>query len=75
LRFTCKGSFLYAFILNKPNASKLTLLDMDLKVINTATILGYDDVKIESDNGNLIVFIPFEVKESFAYVLKLQIDE
>ncbi|MBW2179318.1 MAG: alpha-L-fucosidase [Deltaproteobacteria bacterium] len=75
LRFTRKGNFLYVFILDKLNSSRLTLLDIDLKIINSATILGYDDVKIELDNENLIVSIPFEVKESSAYVLKLQIYE
>ena len=72
LRFTRKGSSLYATILGDPKAKTVTIEDLPAHDGMQVSMLGESEpLKWSADGGNLRVSLPQHLEGNYAYVLKL----
>lgn len=73
LRFTRKGSKLYAILLAKPKAEEITLLNVSIKPNSTVKLLGASgSLKWSAKGSDLQVALPANLPGAYAYVLELE---
>jgi alpha-L-fucosidase len=72
LRFTRKGSSLYATILGDPKGKTVTIEDLPAHEGMQVSMLGESEpLKWSAQGGNLRVLLPQRLEGNYAYVLKL----
>jgi alpha-L-fucosidase len=72
LRFTQKNDILYIHILDKPKNSNLTILSLTVEESKKIKFLSSNENLIWNQDGeNLKVFLPKNLSDSAAYVLKI----
>ncbi len=73
LRFTTKGSKLYAILLARPRSGSVTLLDVAARAGSPIHMLGLDErLKWSAQGKNLQVDLPQTLPGDYAYVLELE---
>ncbi|KAA5537552.1 alpha-L-fucosidase [Roseiconus nitratireducens] len=79
IRFTTKGNFLYAILLDWPKTPRVTIntltdSDQDIGIIESIEMLGTDaDIRWTRDKRGLHVSLPSQPPCEHAYVLKLRL--
>jgi len=73
VRFTSKGTVLYATLLGKPRELRITLPAMPVEKVKGISLLGNrDTLAFEQDGTFLRVRLPADLPDSSAYVLKIE---
>jgi alpha-L-fucosidase len=74
VRFTRKGSDLYAILLAAPKGSEVTLVGVTAKPGSSLHLLGSTSpLKWSAEGENLKVHLPATLPGQYAYVLRLQL--
>ena len=72
VRFTTKGGFLYAILLDKPSTSSITLLDVPAPAQGKAVLLGVaGPLHVAPQGGNLTVELPPDLPGDHAWTIRL----
>ena len=73
LRFTRKGSNLYAILLGQPKAPEISLVNVSAEPGSKIHLLGYPpQLKWSQEGENLKVALPASLPGKYAYVLRLE---
>ncbi len=72
IKFTQKDNNLYIHLLTDSNVNEITICDLRIMEDSKIKILGYEELlNWQQVNGTLKISIPFNLKNSAAYVLKI----
>jgi len=72
IKFTQKDNTLYIHLLTDSNVNEITICDLRIMENSKIKILGYEELlNWQQVNGTLKISVPFNLKNSVAYVLKI----